>query len=248
MRDDPDFNIDLVQEIEKYPSLYDPTHVDYTRRNVQDRVWRDLAEKMDEPVDAIKSRWKNLRSRHFKVKNHSMSGAVKRKSYYLAEYLQFLDKVGERPAEEPFYDVHDVLKVEVDDAMDQDPRRPNRPEVSMYRDNSQMSQNTVAESESSEEDVVQVAQDKSTARKPVPPLNNGSVHSFEQNPRAHALKNSQAQFVNMPGSASNLVSLVDPDLAFMYSLVPDVKNMKDDVKRRFKIKLLQLVDETLTNQ
>uniref|UniRef100_A0A0K8SJS8 Transcription factor Adf-1 n=1 Tax=Lygus hesperus TaxID=30085 RepID=A0A0K8SJS8_LYGHE len=260
MRDDPDFNIDLVQEIEKFPSLYDPTHVDYTKRNVQDRVWRELAEKMGEPVDAIKSRWKNLRSRHFKVKNHSIhsTGAVKRKSYYLAEYLQFLDKVGElRPFEEAVYDVHDVLKVEVDEAMDQDPRRAvDRPEVAMYRENSQVSQNTAPESETSEDDVVLVRQDKNAKRKRIQELNNGSTHSSDLHARAHALSinaqaqssSAQAQNVNALRAESNVVSLVDPDLAFMYSLVPDVRNMKDEVKRKFKIKLLQLIDETLSNQ
>lgn len=35
----------------------------------------------------------------------------------------------------------------------------------------------------------------------------------------------------------------DPDLAFMYSLLPDIKDMTNEQKRRFKIGTLQLISE-----
>lgn len=48
MRDDIDFNIAFCQIIEQYPALYDYNRSDYCNRNVQSRIWRAIANKLQE--------------------------------------------------------------------------------------------------------------------------------------------------------------------------------------------------------
>ncbi|KAK9687226.1 Alcohol dehydrogenase transcription factor Myb/SANT-like [Popillia japonica] len=108
-----DFNILFVSLIENEKALYDYTCADYSNRNAQDRAWESIAKEVSgnrnaqdrawesiakevsESVCDCKERWKNLRacySRYLKTaKLPSGSGTRRKKPYYLAEFLSFLE-------------------------------------------------------------------------------------------------------------------------------------------------------------
>lgn len=46
MRDDIEFNIEFCQLVEKYPIIYDYTKSGYSNRNVQDKIWQEIAIKV----------------------------------------------------------------------------------------------------------------------------------------------------------------------------------------------------------
>ncbi|KAK9702953.1 Alcohol dehydrogenase transcription factor Myb/SANT-like [Popillia japonica] len=95
MKDESDFNILFVSLIENEKALYDYTCADYSNRNAQDRAWESIAKEVSESVCDCKERWKNLRacySRYLKTaKLPSGSGTRRKKPYYLAEFLSFLE-------------------------------------------------------------------------------------------------------------------------------------------------------------
>lgn len=40
------FNINFMGEVEKYPELYDYTLADYSRKDVTDRAWQEIAKEV----------------------------------------------------------------------------------------------------------------------------------------------------------------------------------------------------------
>ncbi|CAL1299308.1 unnamed protein product [Larinioides sclopetarius] len=65
----------LIQEINKYPSLWDQRSLDYLNRNLKVREWALVALEMDYSVDEVKSRWKTLKDTFFReLKSTAKSG------------------------------------------------------------------------------------------------------------------------------------------------------------------------------
>ncbi|CAH2097678.1 unnamed protein product [Euphydryas editha] len=84
-------NLKLVQEIEKHPCLYNNTLADYSRKDVTEKVWKKIGEKVNLTGNECKERWKNLRTvfvRHIKPTPNGSASKLK-KPYYLADAMQF---------------------------------------------------------------------------------------------------------------------------------------------------------------
>ncbi|PSN38145.1 hypothetical protein C0J52_23787 [Blattella germanica] len=81
--------IHLIQE-RKY--LWDQKKPQYHMRNVQMKLWKEVATEMKEPVEEIKKRWRNLRDsfrRELKKKNYeSKSGSGRESSNTWAFFNQ----------------------------------------------------------------------------------------------------------------------------------------------------------------
>uniref|UniRef100_A0A0A1XF32 Transcription factor Adf-1 n=1 Tax=Zeugodacus cucurbitae TaxID=28588 RepID=A0A0A1XF32_ZEUCU len=77
---------------ESAPQLYDKGHPDYGQRMATDEAWQSIAQLMGKSMDECKNRWRNIRSAYarsigvYKTKR----GENSRRSYYLAEDLEFL--------------------------------------------------------------------------------------------------------------------------------------------------------------
>ncbi|GBM20137.1 hypothetical protein AVEN_81112-1 [Araneus ventricosus] len=54
-------NKKLIQEVNKYPSLWDQRSLDYLSRNLKIREWALVALEMNCSVDEVKSQWKTLK-------------------------------------------------------------------------------------------------------------------------------------------------------------------------------------------
>ncbi|XP_022199505.2 uncharacterized protein LOC111056451 [Nilaparvata lugens] len=78
-------NITFVEEIKKYPILFNNIDPEYNNLREKDKVWEDIGKKVNLTVSECKDRWKNLRTafcRHLANKT--------KRSYYLSERLQFI--------------------------------------------------------------------------------------------------------------------------------------------------------------
>ncbi|CAF4947370.1 unnamed protein product [Pieris macdunnoughi] len=94
MKDNIEFYVEFIAEVEKNPVLYNHTLNDYSNRRFTEIIWTKIGEKFNEKSDDCKSKWKSIRSaylRSLNTKSKSGSAAGLKKEYYLAPYLKFLN-------------------------------------------------------------------------------------------------------------------------------------------------------------
>uniref|UniRef100_A0A2A4IX37 MADF domain-containing protein n=1 Tax=Heliothis virescens TaxID=7102 RepID=A0A2A4IX37_HELVI len=92
-------NIKLVQEIKKYPFLYNYKDVDYLRRDLTDAAWNEIGRKFKMSGPAAKKKWRHFRSVlavHLKRK-----GSLCERPYYLGKYMEFAVPFMKRPSNIP---------------------------------------------------------------------------------------------------------------------------------------------------
>ncbi|XP_066982685.1 uncharacterized protein [Macrobrachium rosenbergii] len=89
--DEQIWNIQFVQEIEKYPCIYSYTSNEYSNKDVREKAWKQVANEIEDTVNNCKEKWRNLRTvfvRKLKLQP-SGSGRASTKPYYLNEAMQF---------------------------------------------------------------------------------------------------------------------------------------------------------------
>ncbi|XP_045773870.1 uncharacterized protein LOC123873191 [Maniola jurtina] len=89
MTSEQSFNFNLVQEIEKYPCLYNYKLSAYSYKDVTDKAWSDVGKAVNLSVSECKERWKNLRAVYVRHKKQALNGTAPRKPYYLEEAMEF---------------------------------------------------------------------------------------------------------------------------------------------------------------
>ncbi|XP_034833099.2 uncharacterized protein [Maniola hyperantus] len=89
MSSEQTFNFNLVQEIEKYPCLYNYKLSAYSYKDVTDKAWSDVGKAVGLSVSECKERWKNLRAVYVRHKKQALNGTAPRKPYYLDEAMEF---------------------------------------------------------------------------------------------------------------------------------------------------------------
>lgn len=82
----------FVQTIEQYPCLYNQTLSEYSRKDVVERAWNEVARQMKWPVSYCKEKWKNIRNGFVRSLKLAASGSSTRqkKPYYLHDVMQFV--------------------------------------------------------------------------------------------------------------------------------------------------------------
>ncbi|XP_046976417.1 uncharacterized protein LOC124542518 [Vanessa cardui] len=216
MRDD----IEFCELIEQYPNIYDYTKTGYSNRNVQDKIWQEIAIKVGATAQECKERWKNIRCSYSKNKKRldlpSGSGAKTIKEYYLSPHLHFLDNyLKSRPTKS------NLSKYDSTDGNDSE-------EVDETLCTGQLPcQNTNSDSISNQ----------STPTPPLlPPLNKSRAISLKDvNKSAHEYFSQRALQMKTIHRAE---PEIDSDLAFFQSMLPDMKTMTPAQKRRFKMGVL----------
>ncbi|XP_050444008.1 transcription factor Adf-1-like [Adelges cooleyi] len=239
MKDDPDFNIKFVAMIETSPCIYDHTKADHSNKQIVDRAWEMIAKQLSATVSDCKERWKNLRgsyTRHLKSAIGPSGAATKpKKPYYLAEYMHFLH---------PF-------------------TKSRQSVSSMSNDyNFSCSQKSISPSEGSnneENSVSNVFEDEITLNQhedntssdelpPHPPnkklkVSKQDVSLSDVNKSAYDYFQSKK---NKTGTSEKAPQ--DPDVSFLMSLLPDMKDMNKDQKRRYKIGILNMAMNILNEK
>ncbi|XP_045763031.1 uncharacterized protein LOC123865875 [Maniola jurtina] len=84
--------LNFVQIIEQYPCLYNNTLPDYSRKDIVDKAWNEVAEAMQWTVHYCQSKWKNIRNGFVRSLKLCADGSSKKqkKLYYLHNELQFI--------------------------------------------------------------------------------------------------------------------------------------------------------------
>uniref|UniRef100_A0A914ZI50 MADF domain-containing protein n=1 Tax=Parascaris univalens TaxID=6257 RepID=A0A914ZI50_PARUN len=87
---DSSFNDSLIREVRRNPIVFDTSHPLYGNALKKQEAWNEIATKLGEKVEAIKTRWRTLRDRYTKERRRiSINGGGSSFSYYAD--LSFLD-------------------------------------------------------------------------------------------------------------------------------------------------------------
>lgn len=178
-------------------------------------------------VQACKDRWKNIRNRYAKYKKllsvPSGSSAKKVKEYYLAQHLHFLDRyLKSRPSKSNLQSQcrSDTHTDESD--LDEEPMSPFRPPFHSPSPQAQHHPSPLSSD--------------SSKKSKTPTLKDVNQSAFEYFNR----KRQKSEKEN--------VQPLDTDLAFLQSMLPDMKAMNLVQKRRFKMGVMQLAEQILGNE
>lgn len=197
-----------------------------------------------------KDRWKNIRGRYVKCKNQknlpSGSRAKRNKDYYLTPHLHFLDSFlksrkskgnivnetppNERDTEHSIDEEEDVdsEKAEEEDSQGGD----NESEI-----NRSPTPSPLPEPKSMKPPPPRTSDDGYRKRKGATTLADVNEQAFKYFEK----KQNILQQANMPQKSEP----PDPDMAFLQSLLPDMKSMDESKKRKFKMGILKLADQLL---
>nr|CAD7463127.1 unnamed protein product [Timema tahoe] len=84
----------LIEEIRKYPILWDKTLEEYRNLIIRDNAWENISEELGKPVNYLKSEWKKLQDSHrqavLRRKTKSVEAAKKMKPWKYEELMSFL--------------------------------------------------------------------------------------------------------------------------------------------------------------
>ncbi|XP_028157927.1 uncharacterized protein LOC135072291 [Ostrinia nubilalis] len=93
MKDDINFSILLIKEIELNPCLYDLSHPNYNVNwQEKEAIWTQIGTKLGESGTDCKNKWKVIRTNYIRSMIMKAKGATNhKKDYYLSPHLSFLN-------------------------------------------------------------------------------------------------------------------------------------------------------------
>ncbi|XP_050433891.1 uncharacterized protein LOC126841445 [Adelges cooleyi] len=231
MKDDPEFNINFVGLVESHQCLYDHRQTDFLNRAIQDQAWESISREVKGTVPECKERYKNLRAcytRYLKNKLPSGSGAKFKRPYYLSEYMKFL---------EPFTKTRkQTVNISPISTVEQSELAEN---INENDDDDNDLPKDVPDTD--EEELSEVVEDnqplKTCTIKPILIKKRQSVQLDEVNKDAFDFYISKRK---------KMVPEEDIDLCFLKSLLPDMRKMYEDQKRRYKIQMISIAGSILS--
>ncbi|KAF6211854.1 hypothetical protein GE061_012370 [Apolygus lucorum] len=244
---DPLFNVTFVRTMEQHPCLYAFDSSDYNNRAVQEKAWESVANEVKESVTDCKERWKNIRGCYTRyLKSLSTPGVGgKKQPYYLAEPLNFLLHYTKTRknleyfshCEPPLVSLEPTVKLEENGTSDD--HRDDDGSASLSQDGFTYEQDV-----SQSPDIRQEHEFAPPAQKRVKHTREliGET-SFEGSHRQHAMDNLSYNKELREEKKSE-----ESDLAFLTSLLTDMKEMSRSQKRKFKIGILDLAGRILDEQ
>ncbi|XP_049804692.1 transcription factor Adf-1-like [Schistocerca nitens] len=85
----------LIEEVRQYNFLYDTRDPDYKNILKKAEAWRDIAAKLDQNAETLKTKWRNLRDayvKHKKLVKGTTGHSLKRyRSWPWSEHMRFMD-------------------------------------------------------------------------------------------------------------------------------------------------------------
>lgn len=203
-----------------------------------------------------KDRWKNIRGSYSKyrakLKTKSGQGAKRVKEYYLAPYLLFLDPfLKSRKSKGNIDEESDTLSNEEEAGMSEHEANTDNAEVLSLDNNSTLSMASPrsplpSPSTSTHTEPIPQRNDFIRKRKKaasaisINDVNNQAYQYFEK--KQHMLESQ-----NMTKKTNTTMEPLDPDLAFLHSVLPDMKSMNSTQKRHFKMGILNLSEQILSS-
>ncbi|XP_043258307.1 uncharacterized protein LOC122400747 [Colletes gigas] len=207
----------FIQIIEQYPCLYNHTLPEYSKKDITEKAWKEVAIEMEWTVVECKEKWKNIRNAFVRSLKAIPSGsrAKQKKPYYLHDIMQFL-----LPFVKPVIHAQDS---------------GNHPPLSVTETSQEVKEQdeTGTEIDVMEEPFLLTLKEDPESRR----------YRKRLKPYANEIDKLFVEYLQQ--KAKN--SLTDDHRKmFLISLLPDVNKLSDTEMREFKLKVLTLLDEILS--
>ncbi|CAK1586400.1 unnamed protein product [Parnassius mnemosyne] len=235
--------ITLVQEIQKYPCLYNNNLPEYNRKDLTEEAWAEVAHNNNLTVSECKEKWRNIRCSFLR----SMKPSAKyKKPYYLTAYLQFvmpfmkslnnLEIIEETQANETNTPTTEIIISAVksepeDDFEDLSDGEHTTMEIPVTKAETISTQSLISPQQT-------IAFRK--RRRPA------SLQKTFTDKIIKKVKYNQGQMIK-PVSADSSRGNNNALRYFLFSLLPEFETMSSEQIRLFKIKVMLLIDELKTN-
>ncbi|XP_054729041.1 uncharacterized protein LOC129238030 [Anastrepha obliqua] len=248
---DQKFNIRLVRTVKKYPILYNSDLKDYTRRDCRERAWIDVAEELNSDPKPLQKKWQNFRTIFVrKLKQIQMGESVQQ--YYLYDDLKFIT-----PYLKKSYDpegIESTVKKRKHKGYEEDDKHYDTDTDQSAEENAMINENDDNDDliYLEEEDPVEVSSPKKIK------ISNSSedeaevcdIEDFTNRETEMRLNNSVSNKFITPTSSdgpkhSYLENNDNAKRQFVLSLLPDLSEMTNSQMRKFKCKVLLLVEKIL---
>ncbi|RZF44799.1 hypothetical protein LSTR_LSTR000751 [Laodelphax striatellus] len=221
---DQELNLRLVGEVKKHEVLYNFKLPGYSRKNVVDKAWQQVATKMNMPVAECKEKWRNLRTVFMRKMKHNASGSTeKRKAYYLENAMQFclpfLKTVNNLPSENllqhpsQYEPLVEVSQIEGDQLMICQQASPTNPLE------------------------VQFSDDLSLVNEPV------QKRTAADLPECSTPKKAKFQSIVEVDIDSDRIDRQQGIKMFLLSLLPELEELSDSQIKLFKRQVLRVIDD-----
>lgn len=180
-------------------------------------------------VPECKDRWKNIRGRYskYKAKLLAESGQPGKrvKEYYLASHLLFLD---------PFMKTRGNKYNTADEVVD-------TPIVKEETEGSELDDDDYYETV-----IMSPDNSQDTCTYPLAPSPSPSTSREPKSLKVASPLSTTNEIGCRKRKSSSSITPLDPDMAFLQSVLPDIKSMNEAQKRKFKIGILKLADDILS--
>lgn len=237
MQTDEDFNIKFVNIVKRHKCLYDKKVPEYRNKDEQEKSWMEIAQETRESVSHCKERWRNLRACLSRYIKQQSSSDPQHKPYYLSEHMHFLL---------PFLKSHRQMSMggdgytsyEMPSDMSLDIKHSDPEDTMEFPDHNKFSTSSIKQH--------RLSDTETTSVNCVPDVH-VEIDSQEANPDMVYMTSteriqSDKKRLKLEGScyADN------SDMDFFRSILPDIQGMNAQQKRKFKIGILELIDDIFT--
>jgi len=243
------FNQQFVRQIKQHPCLYNPQNTEYRNRDTVENAWTAVAKKCGETPGQCKKRWRNLKTSTARYLKQRRSGAADVKEYYLYEEMKFMiphlkSKDGETPRR---FTAKNKAKMDLTDE-DSD-NSMHQYEIIESADGYIVTR--PADVDENEDDAKQEYQESTHEIVAAESLESYSNEVETEKKGKSSIETLHT--IEIPVASSHQESsmvqsseTICPDEMFLKSLLPDITAMTKDQKRKFKIGVLNLVDNILS--
>ncbi|CAB3225574.1 unnamed protein product [Arctia plantaginis] len=222
-------NIEFVKNVQKFPCLYNFELPSYTRKDISDKAWEEVAEAMNMTPSACRERWRNLRAVFMRTIKATGAG-TKKKPYYLADVMQFIVPFL-RPTTMTEAEKNKILNMEL-----------NRAENSRTKE----SESTASVEIALEEIKVESIDEDDTAQSGGPDWGVEITNSSRKRPpdvEEQYTTITKKRLSSVQTSAIGPLETSDPVTSFVNSLMPELKEMNSMQFKCFKRRVLVLIDD-----
>lgn len=80
----------LVEWVKKHPMLFDHSHAGYRQRELREKIWHDIADKLDYRQKEATERWRSLRDKYCKIWRRSLTNPGVERDWYLFNKMSFI--------------------------------------------------------------------------------------------------------------------------------------------------------------
>ncbi|XP_072397090.1 uncharacterized protein [Diabrotica undecimpunctata] len=242
--DDSFFNINFVRVIESRPCIWNYNLQEYSKRNVTEKAWVEIAKEVNDTVPNCRERWRNIRTAFLRSLKAPPSGSGKnsKKKYYLSQCLEFL--LPYTKSKNHKGNLEALVKCSLDDVNSQIAELPEGNKTDKTDNLRTHSPKLSISSRFVTEEFTETDTDEIIISPRHPYKKKKICHQTSTN----SSKSTQAddafiEWLKQKKGKDNAEE--NPNLFFLRSLLPDMMRMTDKQNRRFRQKVIGLMDDIL---